>query len=174
MAPKKKRFTFFLLLLIACFLVGIVLKLEHWPYAGIVLPTSMVLIGLVYVVRFLYKTSRFLLDYVKLIFVFTWSVGGILTLYHLPFSAIFKTISSSSFAICIFILLYQFITGGKIDGQQKQDLIFPIAATTALMGVLFKIFHWPYSSFLIAIGLILAFVWFVKSYLIDQSSDKDQ
>jgi hypothetical protein len=52
---------------IAVFIIGVLFKIQHWVGSSIIILSSLVIIFLTYLVRFLSKSNKLLVDYVKVI-----------------------------------------------------------------------------------------------------------
>lgn len=141
-------------------LFGVLFKVMHWPYATELMFNGGILLGVLYTIRFMYKTNKKQLDYVKLAFVLLWLFNYLVQDFHffnLPLVL----------EICPLILfLWWFINEGltyfnnrkfKIKGFVRVIYYVLIGMTSFALffGLLFKIQHWPYGSELFVSGIVL-------------------
>jgi hypothetical protein len=72
-----------LIILFTTFLVSMMAKAQHWPYAGLVFSLSSLLIAWTYSIHFVLKKQKALLDILKLIWVLGMSFNSILVEFKL-------------------------------------------------------------------------------------------
>lgn len=164
---KKKILGAPLRISIAFLIVGMLFKIQHWPYANLIIVSAFIAIALLYSFRFGNKEKKILLDYIKLSLVVFWSVNGIFTILHLPYKVIFQLIASISF---ILWLLLEGISYFKQSQETvKTDLskiisngIFVVASMLTIAGIMFKIMHWPGAAYLLISGLLLGAICLLK------------
>lgn len=167
MKNPGKFFKLTLLALVTLFLIGLLFKIEHWPFANLIIISSFCGLILFYPLRFAAKSQKKFIDYVKLVFILFWSVSGIFTILHLPYAIIFHSISSASFIIWFFMEGFSYFTGDE-NSKNSSAVILQIAFVTVVIGVIFKIQHWPYDTILLCIGLGLLIIGGFKDFITDQ------
>jgi hypothetical protein len=101
-------------------------------------------------------------------------IASIFKIKHWTGANLLLLISISS--ICIVFLPLAFISCFKSGGRKKKALF--IAAFAAMFfnfsSVLFKLMHWPWSNYLLFIGMILPVLLFLPVYLYFYSKEKDE
>jgi len=75
---------------IAILLIGTLFKVMHWRGGVLIMSVALSLIFVFYGIKVFRKKAKTTLDVVKLILIGFWSIQGILTLNHLPYSNLFK------------------------------------------------------------------------------------
>ncbi|MCF8296312.1 MAG: hypothetical protein K9J13_02105 [Saprospiraceae bacterium] len=154
-----------LLISIGILLIGILFKIQHYPYADWIVSIAFTSISVLYIFRFVNKKKKTLLNILKLVLVVSWSINGIFTLLHLPFGYIFGLISSVSFIAWFWLEGFAYF--GNRNSKDSNPMlnisnwIYSISAILILVGAFFRISHWPGGILLLISGLILAFIWFV-------------
>ena len=75
---------------IGILIVGIMFKIMHWPGGSIIMSVAFGLILIFYALKVKSLKKRTNIDYIKLILIGFWSIQGILSINHLPYSEIFR------------------------------------------------------------------------------------
>lgn len=91
----------------AVVLVGVFLKIQHYPFSDIVLATGLLGVAITYAIRFLNKKQKMRSDVIKLLWVMTAYVGAVLFLLHL----VPKEVMYASAAVLWLVILDFIITG---------------------------------------------------------------
>jgi len=156
---KDKKLRKPLRLLISLLIIGMLFKIIHWPYSSILIISAFSGIAVLYPIRFKNKTNKALLDYIKLVLVISWVLNSLFTLYHLPYGLLFKIITPIAF-ISWFAMegLYYFSANGLKPIPLKYYGIYVITGLLLLLGLAFKIMHWPYSTLLLILGFSLSVI----------------
>jgi len=144
--------------------IGIPLHLIHWPYSVLLISTSYSIIAILYPFRFSFKKHKGLLDYVKLILVFTWSLNGIFTINHWPFGIIFNVLSLTTFLTFLLLII---LNGYHISRKRSNRLnvntsisLIILAILFLFAGIILKIMHWPLANQILitAFSLKISFI----------------
>lgn len=171
---NSKILTFPLRLALVILIFGALFKIMHWPYAYNLMLFGGVSIGLLYTIRFFYKSEKSKLDYIKLAMILIWVFSYLAKVFHL-------FIIPYVFEILFLILfIYWFFIEGttyfKNRNYRKNKFIkaiyyFLIVLTilTMFLGITFKIQHWPYGSLLFSLGVLQLNILLIFDYfLIDR------
>ena len=75
-----------LILSVGILFIGILFKVHHYPYANLIVVFGFSSIAILYLLRFLYKKPKKLIDFLKLLLVLFWTINGILSLLHFPYN----------------------------------------------------------------------------------------
>jgi len=132
----------FFKILIVILVVGMLFKIQHWPYANLILVIAFSTLALSYPFRFIKKQEKKFLDYTKLILVVFWSISGIFIILHLPYKIIFQLITSAAFLIWFFMEGMQYFSGSETGKNQKQAIsrfVWGLSALITIAGIAFKI-----------------------------------
>ena len=141
----------------------------HWPYATSLMLIGSVLLATLYIIRFLLKPLKVLLDYVKLGLIVFWVSGYLLKAFHLiSFSYVFEIITFGLF-IWWFIQegIYVFTKRKLKDNLALKFVYYTLISITSallLFGILFKIQHWPYGSLMFTLGIFLLTMMLIIDY----------
>lgn len=168
---QKKILTLPIRIALIILIIGALFKIMHWPYYKELMLIGALSIGVIYVVRFIYKKEKTKLDYAKLALVILWLfnyLSQVFHLYNIPYIV----------DICIVVLFFWwFIEEGffylknrkfKTSKIIKVVYYFLIGLTVFLLlfGTLFKIQHWPYGSLMFTLGILLLCLILILDYII--------
>lgn len=169
MKQKPKKFGLIIRICVSILLIGLLFKIMHWPFANALLLITISAILIFYSIRFILKTKKEILDYVKWFLVVSWSINFFangLHLFYLP-----KILSF----IPLLLFIWWFINDGTYyltENRIKSGLNFKtfyyifLLITFGLLigGSIFKIMHWPYGSLMITLGTLLASFFLIIDY----------
>ncbi len=156
----------FFKILIVILAVGMLFKIQHWPYANLIVVSAFSTLALSYPFRFIKKQEKKFIDYTKLILVVFWSISGIFAILHLPYKIIFQLITSAAFLIWFFMEGTQYFSVSGTEKNQKQvisSFVWGLFALITIAGIVFKIMHWPYALILLIIGVGIGGIWLLVS-----------
>jgi len=162
---QKKILTSFIKIEISILIIGVLFKIMHWPYASLLLLSSFGSIMILYVIRFLYKSPKVFLDFIKVSFVLSWAIHGILFICILPYKLPFAMIAIISFFMGIVVMINtdHLEKFDKSRVNTKTQSIYPLigsfAAIFIAIGFLFKMFHFPGTTILILAGIVCCIAW---------------
>ncbi|WP_204344507.1 GldL-related protein [Psychroserpens algicola] len=158
--PASKILTLPLRLAVIILIYGALFKVMHWPYANPLMGFGSISILLLYLIRFFYKKEKVILDYVKLVIVLLWVFKYIIGVFHimsLPY--IFEILL---LVLCIWWLIEEgldFISNRKLKGhlflKSLYYLFFGLTTCLLVVGIIFKIQHWPYGNIMFTLGVLL-------------------
>lgn len=168
----KKTMQIFGLVSMVLVALGAVLKIQHWPGAGILLTLGFLLLGLVFAPAALYILKResrlkssmltYMISVAGLIcFIF----GFLFKIQHWPGAGILLVVGFSM----ISAILIPAVLFAKLREEQSQNMRAPyiigaLAMMTYLLGDLFKFQHWPGASILLILGSVLLTAVFLPIY----------
>jgi hypothetical protein len=157
---------------IAIMLIGMTLKIMHFPYAVQIMVGAFVAIAALYLVRFLGKKTKKFLDIVKLVLVTFWTLHGVLIILHLPYRFPVQIAAWIAVITWFFLEGVSYVDKNKDDEAKESSKSLPIskiinviggvAIGVTFMGVLFKLQHWPFATIFIVGGLALGSIWVIK------------
>lgn len=170
---SKQKVHLFLRLSVALAILGILCKIMHWPYAGTLLLSGILGIGVFYSMRFAQKPSKTLLDGAKLFLLLAFLTHYVVRVFHLSYGHWFTTIAQVAFVL--FLILYVrevlFIDTHEEHTRSPKSkkraiskgLSYPLYGTAALgiiPGAQFKILYWEFGwitgNILLIVGLLAA------------------
>ena len=150
-------------------ILGALFKVMHWPYSKELMFIGAISIGVLYIIRFIYKKEKSKLDYVKLSLVIMWLfyyLTQVFHLYNIPYIV----------EICLVLLFFWWFTEEGVFYFKNQKfktnrflkityyLLIGITSFLLLFGMLFKTQHWPYGSLMFTLGVVLLCVILILDY----------
>lgn len=160
---------------VAILIIGIVLKIMHWPFSEWFLLIGSGGLTFFYLLRFLSKPQKVFLDYVKLSLVIAFSIRALVILFHLPGKIIVSIIFLVLLALFVVIGGMPFLIGDGEDSKTafesknyaaliKVGLVV-MGATSIVLGAIFKVMHWPGAGPLLVVGLVITATWAIVDLL---------
>lgn len=179
MSTTKKILKVPLRISLAILLAGILAKMLEWPYASKVVLTGFATLGILYIIRFIVKSQKNILDYIKLVLVSFWSLYGIFTILKFPYTLFFLTMTAIAF-------LLWFVMEGTAyfldEDRRAQNSISHILWNCALVlgtlgviaGSLLKILNWDYSLHLLSLGITMIAAYILKDVFLPENHKEDE
>lgn len=164
-APK--RFGKGVLLGLVANCLGATFQIAQIEYSEWVLLGGLISLALFYTLRYCAKLSKRNLDTTRLFFILSFVLSRVFSIWHLP--------GSQFFQILFFVVILAFIAleinhkdnpqrQSNDDSLYRRGLIFlRLAMILWAIGILFKIQHWPYASYLLMLGFAFISVWAVRN-----------
>lgn len=159
---KNKRFDTSLRIVISLFITSIFLIITNVAIP-IITPGILALIGLItYCFRFGFKENKKFLDYVKLLLAISVGVYTVTAIMHWPSLVLDKPIAIISSLVWLYMEGFDRFNQ-EINGSDKiSKNLFFAAIVFMLLGVLFKIMHWPGGEQSIWVSAVLIVAWLLK------------
>lgn len=148
---KKPILSIPLALSLLLLLIGYVSRVQHWPFGVEMERTGFVLIALFYAIRYLRKNTVRYKDTLKFVLVISWCGLSLLAsfkLQHISF------LIYSIMAIGFFWLILEMKDIFK-HGFKRSNMILVVGALLLALEALFRIQHWPLSSIIHLISLLI-------------------
>jgi hypothetical protein len=179
MSTNKKILKLPLRFSLAILLFGILAKLLEWSIASNILLLAFAALGILYVARFISKSEKKFIDYIKLVLVSFWSIYGIFTILNFPYTMFFLTMTAITF------LLWFILEGTAYfldqDRRAKNSLyhiiwnsVLVVATIGVIAGSLLKILHWDYSFHLLSLGITLIAAYILKDVFVPETPKNDE
>lgn len=167
MALAKKILRTPLRIFIALFLIGVLIRVLHWPYADEILLGSFFGIGILYCIRFWKKQEKRFVDYVKLVLVVFWTVNGIFRILDFSYTLIFQVIIAVSFLTWFFLEgTAYFLDEDRRARNSINQIIWNcamVAGTLAIIGgSLLNILQWRFAIPLLVAGVLVVAAYILK------------
>ena len=161
----KKTLSIPIRISVSILLIGLLFHILHWPYSIYIISVSFCAISILYVFRFINKATKTSLDIVKLVLVISWSLHGIWTILHLAYITPIRLLAIISGIIWLIAEGFQYF---RTDEPQDfgiktkiSNLIFILASILIILGVTFKIIHFPHATTLLIGGVACAIIWLI-------------
>jgi len=161
---------------LAVFILGLLFKIMHWPYSWLIITVSCASVMIFYSLRFLNKNTKEILDYTKLILVFSWGLNAVFAINHLPYKIIFNVAFLISFLLWLLLGGYQDYYGKKKSRGSSffGGAFMSVSMGLVIVGALLKIMHWAGSGMFLIAGLIMAAIWFFLDFFKKGDEDEQQ
>jgi hypothetical protein len=179
MSTDKKILKLPLRISLAILLSGILAKMLEWPYATKIILSGFATLGLLYVIRFISKSEKKILDYIKLVLVSFWSLYGIFTVMNFPFTLFFLTMTAIAFVLW-FIMegTAYFLDENRRSKNSTYHILWNCALVLGALGVisgsLLKILNWDYSLHLLSLGITMIAAYILKDVFVPESTKEDE
>jgi hypothetical protein len=119
------------------------------------------------------KENRDVIDSVKLIVVISWSISGMFTLAHLEYKL--PTYIISTLAAMVWLVM-EGVNYIKLSKENKEYTVSTLVSNTLFIsgsilisiGSFFKILHWPYATYFLISGFLLAVIWVFKDIVVSK------
>ena len=149
-----------------------VAKLMHWPGASILMTLSFLVVGAVFFPAALYVWYKEVFDKKRAFIVvltflggFTFMAGTLFKLMHWPGAGVLLTSGELLIILTILIGGINYLISKQIKRASNGILITGIVGLVMfLLGILFKMLHWPGAASLLIFGTILFFGIFITVY----------
>ncbi|MEO0526649.1 MAG: hypothetical protein AAFZ89_05450 [Bacteroidota bacterium] len=149
-------------------LMGILVKSLNWSsYSNHIIIGSLIGISILYSIRFLKKTKKTFLDYVKLILILVWSTNVMVSILHLPYEGILEIITFIAFLIWTVFEGTAYFSKGEDDKKISLDQILwngimVLGSLAIVAGIICRILYWSYSTPLLLLGFFLIAIYILK------------
>ncbi|WP_430906874.1 GldL-related protein [Maribacter sp. 2-571] len=160
-------------------LFGLMAKLLLWPYAEQTVLAGFILVSLLYSFRFIKKTQKQFLDYVKLVLIICWSANGILRMMHFPYTVFFQIVTGAAF-ITWFVMegTAYFMDEDRHTKNSNVQIWWNVAMVlgtlSIIVGALMKLVHWQFAEVLLASGIIMVAFYILKDvFQVTKLEEKD-
>jgi len=145
MENSKKAFRNPIRAAIATLLIGLVMRILHWPYSEGIIFISFAAILVLYAMRFARKEEKKTVDLIKMVLVLFWTTNGLLTILDFTHTLFFQIGTA-----------FTFIAWFAMEG-----FVMVIGVITLICGGLMHLLSWTYSIPTLTLGLTI-----VTSYIL--------
>ena len=166
-----------LLLSLAVYVIGMLCRIQHWPFGAELSLIGCIGIGIFSLLFFSLKSDKSLFDKMALVGLPLASISILVRTFHLPFA-------SEVHLICIIIglgysiyLLVGWLPNLKSDsGKLRWDRVAFLAGAICVgIGAILKMIHWPFASEFLWTGLGLGFIhFFWGMFTKDETEESDE
>jgi hypothetical protein len=146
-------FKFAVRISIGFLIIGVMFKIMHWPGANIITIGSLISIGFFSAVGFAAKKPKVTLDYIRLMLAESFVINAIFTWLHWSYKAIPWTFLFISFILWIWYDGFAF-SQNKTPKEKIPDVLLIVGGILVVIGVIFKVMHWPGAGMMLVIGFI--------------------
>ncbi|TLP72782.1 hypothetical protein [Maribacter sp. ACAM166] len=159
-------------------LIGMLMRVLHWPYAAGIIFTSFAAILILYAVRFLKKEVKNPVDFIKMALVSFWTTNGLLTILNFPYTLLFQIGTALTF-IAWFAMegTAYFMDKDRNMKNSLTDIIWNIVMVigvlTIILGSLMHLLNWEYSIPTLTVGLTIVTSYILKDIFAPPKSQKE-
>jgi membrane protein implicated in regulation of membrane protease activity len=152
---------------LAALLMGMLMRVLHWPYAAGIIFSSFAAVLILYTIRFSRKNDKKTIDFIKMALVLFWTTNGLLRILDFPYTLIFQIGTALTF-IAWFAMEGTSYFMGK-DRKVKNSLIdiiwncvMVIGVLTIILGGLMHLLSWDYAIPTLTVGLTIVTSFILK------------
>ncbi len=153
-------------------LLSSLFKILHFNYSfELLLSGSIITLGL-YIARTALKVSRIFADWVKLALVFSFCLRSVINIGHLSFAEELKF----GLALIQFVALaFLYFTNNlpRLFFRSSHTFLniqLGLGLLLMLIGIVFKIMHWPGASISLVFGVLLMILWMILEPIINRKT----
>lgn len=178
MENSKKVFKNQIRAALATLLIGMAMRILHWPYAAGIIFTSFASILILYTIRFFKKEKKESIDLIKMAMVLFWTTNGLLTILKFPYTLIFQIGTALTF-IAWFAMegtAYFMDKNRNIKNSITEiiwNFVMVIGVLTIILGGLMHLLSWEYSIPTLTIGLTIVTSYILKDIFTSPNSQED-
>ena len=139
-------------------IIGVLLKLQHWPWAELFLVSAWPFTLVAMVWRPLSGLPLLKDEAARDVFTFAMISLVVMRMLHLPGKGYALALAVMSGVVLLWFDRDRILPGG--DDRGTKPWLFYSALVLVMTGTVFRIQHWPFSTALIIGGLALGAIWF--------------
>lgn len=160
---RNRKFTLPIVTFVVLLIVGVLFRIQHWPYGLELIIIGCIGITCSYSLRILLKSDRQVYDWLSMLLVVLWCIHNILRVMWHPMKSYVLYMLWLSFIA--FVVAYLFRRKEKNDQsrffESSWELIFLVLLAIGTVGSsVLRIQHWPGATLFQFIGLIGLVGWF--------------
>ena len=148
-------------------LLGVSMKVMHWPYATLVLICSSAIFALIYPIKFWFVKEKRTTDYLKLVLALFWGIGTLLTSLNVAYSSLINYITLGVFLIW-------FLFRGIEKNSGISSVLFILSVIFVGLGCIFRFLQWPGVPILFGIGILIGCLWVVIGLFSPKHKNKSE
>lgn len=163
---------------LATLVIGLLIRVLHWPYAGGIIFISFAAILTLYTVRFIKKEEKKSVDVIKMTLVLFWTTNGLLTILDFPYTMFFQVGTALTF-IAWFAMegTSYFMDNDRSLKNSLTEIIWNfvmvIGVLTIILGGLMHLLSWEYSIPTLTVGLTIVTCYILKDIFASPKSQKE-
>ncbi|MGC1516621.1 MAG: hypothetical protein WA810_13680 [Maribacter sp.] len=167
MGASKKILKYPLRVALATLVLGMLMRLLHWPYAPGIIFTSFATILILYIGRFIKKEDKKPIDLIKMALVLFWTTNGIIRILDFPYTLFFQVGTAINF-IAWFVMegTSYFMDKDRSIKNSLTEIIWNfvmlIGVLTIISGGLMHLLSWNYSIPTLTVGLTIVTCYILK------------
>ena len=179
MENSKKAFKNPLRAALSTLLLGMVMKVLHWPYAEGIVFTSFAAVLFLYTLRFSKKKKIKSIDIIKMALVLFWTMNGLLRILDFQYTLIFQIGTGLTFIAWFAMEGTSYFMGKNRKSENSitdiiWNFIMVIGVLTLILGGLMHLLNWNHSIPTLTIGLTIVTSYILKDMFSPQKSSKEE
>lgn len=178
MENPKKVYKNQLRVALATLLIGMLMRVLHWPYSAGIIFTSFAAILVLYAIRFSRKKEKKPIDLIKMALVLFWTTNGLLTILDFSYTLIFQIGTALTF-IAWFAMegtAYFMDKHGNTKNTLTEiiwNFVMVIGVLTIILGGLMHLLSWEYSIPTLTVGLTIVTSYILKDIFVSPKTQKE-
>ena len=178
MEHPKKAFRNPLRAALATLLVGMLIRILHWPFSDGIIFISFAAILVLYAMRFSRKKEKRTLDFIKMVLVLFWTTNGLLTILNFTYTLFFQIGTALTF-IAWFAMEGTAYFMNKTDKVKNSlteiiwNIVMVVGVITLICGGLMHILNWDYSISILTLGLTIVTSFILKDIFTAPKKQED-
>ncbi|MDF4203340.1 hypothetical protein PXD56_10260 [Maribacter sp. SA7] len=178
MENSKKAFRNPIRAAIATLLIGMVMRILHYPFSEGIIFISFAAILILYTVRFSKKEEKKSVDLIKMALVLFWTTNGILTILDFTHTLFFQIGTAFTF-IAWFAMegtSYFMSKDGDVNNSMTEiiwNFVMVIGVITLICGGLMHLLTWNYSIPVLTLGLTIVTSYILKDIFTTPKNNED-
>jgi len=178
MENSKKAFRNPIRAAIATLLIGMVMRILHYPFSEGIIFVSFAAILILYIVRFAKKEEKKSVDLIKMALVLFWTTNGILTILDFTHTLFFQIGTAFTF-IAWFAMegtSYFISKDGNVNNSITEiiwNFVMVIGVITLICGGIMHLLTWDYSIPVLTLGLTIVTSYILKDIFTAPKNNED-
>jgi len=178
MENPKKVYKNQLRVALATLLIGMLMRVLHWPYSAGIIFTSFAAILVLYAIRFSRKKEKKPIALIKMALVLFWTTNGLLTILDFSYTLIFQIGTALTF-IAWFAMegtAYFMDKHGNTKNTLTEiiwNFVMVIGVLTIILGGLMHLLSWEYSIPTLTVGLTIVTSYILKDIFVSPKTQKE-
>ncbi|MEP2280760.1 hypothetical protein [Maribacter sp.] len=178
MENSKKAFRNPIRAAIATLLIGMVMRILHYPFSEGIIFVSFAAILILYIVRFAKKEEKKSVDLIKMALVLFWTSNGILTILDFTHTLFFQIGTAFTF-IAWFAMegtSYFISKDGNVNNSITEiiwNFVMVIGVITLICGGIMHLLTWDYSIPVLTLGLTIVTSYILKDIFTAPKNNED-
>lgn len=165
--PVNKVLKIPLRISLVALLIGMAMRMLHWPYAAGVLFVSFAAVLILYAVRFVKKKPKLPVAYIKMLLVLSWTTNGLLRVLDFPYTLFFQIATA-----LMFIVWFAMEGTAYFMDQERKDkntmaeifwnFTMVVGVLTIIGGGFMHLVAWEHSITTLIVGLTIVTAYILK------------
>ena len=163
---------------IASLLIGMVMRILHWPFSKGIIFISFAAILILYALRFFKKEEKKSVDLIKMALVLFWTTNGLLTILDFTHTLFFQIGTAFTFIAWFAMEGTSYFMSKEGDAKNSiteiiWNFVMVIGVLTLICGGLMHLLNWEYSIPTLTLGLTIVTGYILRDIFTAPKKNKD-